>query len=125
MAKSVASKIDKEIGRRIQQRRRELGLSADTLAEKIGVSQQQFSRYERGKAKINAGHLADIAVVLDTPIGWFFSSSQGDNPDSMANGRYVPIYPDELKIRLDFLWDKLNREQKRNLVNLMDSMVRD
>ena len=85
MAKSVASKIDKEIGRRIQQRRRELGLSADTLAEKIGVSQQQFSRYERGKAKINAGHLADIAVVLD----------------------------------------KLNREQKRNLVNLMDSMVRD
>ena len=125
MAKSVASKIDKEIGRRIQQRRRELGLSADTLAEKIGVSQQQFSRYERGKAKINAGHLADIAVVLDTPIGWFFSSNQGDNPDSMANGRYVPIYPDELKIRLDFLWDKLNREQKRNLVNLMDSMVRD
>ena len=43
----------------------------------------------------------------------------------MANGRYVPIYLDELKIRLAFLWDKLNREQKRNLVNLMDSMVRD
>lgn len=36
------------VGKRIQKRRKELGYTGSQLAAKLGVSQQQFSRYERG-----------------------------------------------------------------------------
>lgn len=42
------------------------------LAKKIGVSQQQFSRYERGMNKIDLRHLVLLALYLNTPIYWFF-----------------------------------------------------
>ncbi|KOY63563.1 MULTISPECIES: helix-turn-helix domain-containing protein [Photorhabdus] len=60
------------VGKRIQKRRKELGMTAVKLAGQIGISQQQLSRYERGINRINLSHLVQIASILDTPINWFF-----------------------------------------------------
>ncbi|QLB21268.1 transcriptional regulator [Vespertiliibacter pulmonis] len=122
MTKFLASDVDLAIGRRIVQRRREMGLSGEALAEQIGVSQQQFSRYERGATKINVAHLVNIAVILNTPISWFFADSKAENLTFSNQEHYVPIRNDILKQRLDFHWAKLNNEQKRNLVNFLDSI---
>ena len=35
-------------GERIKQRRKDLGMSAETLAEKIGVSRQALGKWDRG-----------------------------------------------------------------------------
>ena len=64
MKRFIAAEVDLAIGKRIQQRRKEVGFTAENLAEQIGVSQQQFSRYERGATKINVAHLVNIAVIL-------------------------------------------------------------
>lgn len=72
MSKLSVTEVDRLIGKRIQQRRKELGLTASILSEQIGIAQQQLSRYERGDNKINVSHLVEIAVALDTEIGWFF-----------------------------------------------------
>ncbi|WP_373768217.1 helix-turn-helix domain-containing protein [Glaesserella sp.] len=122
MTKFVATDVDLAIGKRIVQRRKEVGLSAEVLAEQIGVSQQQFSRYERGATKMNVSHLVNIAVILDTPISWFFADSKADNLTFSDKEHYVPIRNDALKQRLDYHWAKLNNEQKRNLINFLDSM---
>ncbi|WP_373777641.1 helix-turn-helix domain-containing protein [Glaesserella sp.] len=122
MTKFVATDVDLAIGKRIVQRRKEIGLSAEVLAEQIGVSQQQFSRYERGATKINVSHLANIAVILNTPISWFFADSKADNLTFSDKEHYVPIRNDALKQRLDYHWAKLNSEQKRNLINFLDSI---
>lgn len=122
MSRFVAAEVDSAIGRKIQQRRKELGLTAEVLAEQIGVSQQQFSRYERGATKINVAHLVNIAVILNTPISWFFADSKAQNLTFSTDEHYVPIRNDALKQRLDFHWTKLNSEQKRNLVNFLDSL---
>ena len=60
------------IGKRIQKRRKELGYTGSQLAAKLGVSQQQFSRYERGLNKIDLTYLVLLAKFLNTPIYWFF-----------------------------------------------------
>ncbi len=60
------------VGKRIQKKRKELGYTGMQIAEKIGVSQQQFSRYERGMNKIDLSYLVTLAVHLNTPIYWFF-----------------------------------------------------
>ncbi|WP_426575553.1 helix-turn-helix domain-containing protein (plasmid) [Xenorhabdus stockiae] len=64
--------IEKSIGLRIQMRRRSLALSSTQLAKLIGISQQQLSRIENAECKISAYRLFQIAVILDTPINWFF-----------------------------------------------------
>lgn len=122
MNRFVAADVDLAIGKRIQQRRRELGFTAENLAEQIGVSQQQFSRYERGVTKINVAHLVNIAVILNTPISWFFADSKAENLTFSNQEHYVPIRNDALKQRLDFHWANLSNEQKRNLINFLDSI---
>ncbi|MBG3128758.1 helix-turn-helix transcriptional regulator [Proteus mirabilis] len=60
------------VGKRIQIKRKELGYTGSQLAAKLGVSQQQFSRYERGMNKIDLSYLVLLANYLNTPIHWFF-----------------------------------------------------
>lgn len=123
MARFTAAETDIAIGKKIQLRRKELGISAEVLAEKIGVSQQQFSRYERGATKMNVNHLVDIAIILDTPIDWFFSDSKTFNLDNKQ--LYVPIHNDALRFRLDYHWQQMNSEQKRALINWLDAISRE
>lgn len=122
MSRFIAAEIDLAIGKRIQQRRKEVGLTAENLAEQIGVSQQQFSRYERGATKINVAHLVNIAVILDTPISWFFVDSKAQNLTFSDKAQYVPVRNDALKLRLDYHWSNLSNEQKRSLISFLDAM---
>lgn len=121
MSKFVASQVDYLIGKRIQKRRKEMGLTAENLAEQIGVSQQQFSRYERGTTKINLTHLVNIAVILNTPISWFFADSKSENLTFSTENSPVPIRNDALKSRLDYHWSKLSNDQRRTFINFLDS----
>nr|WP_237385357.1 helix-turn-helix transcriptional regulator [Xenorhabdus sp. Sc-CR9] len=59
------------VGKRIQMKRKDIGVTAAELADKIGVSHQQLSRYERGTNKISLEHLVSIAIALNTPADWF------------------------------------------------------
>ncbi|WP_443089510.1 helix-turn-helix domain-containing protein [Xenorhabdus sp. Sc-CR9] len=52
-------------------KRKDIGVTAAELADKIGVSHQQLSRYERGTNKISLEHLVSIAIALNTPADWF------------------------------------------------------
>ena len=63
------------IGDRIKQRRKELKLSADVVAEKLGVSRSTVFRYEKGDIeKVPTTILEKLAEVLKTTpaylIGW-------------------------------------------------------
>ncbi|QLB44105.1 MULTISPECIES: helix-turn-helix domain-containing protein [Mannheimia] len=73
MAQLISTDIDRLVGQRIQQKRREMGYSAERLSEYVDISQPQLSRYERGANKINVAHLVAIATFLKTPISYFFS----------------------------------------------------
>lgn len=58
-------------GERIKKRRIELGMSADKLAEQIGVSRSTMFRYESGAIeKMPMNNLAPIARALNTTIGY-------------------------------------------------------
>jgi transcriptional regulator with XRE-family HTH domain len=59
-----AQLIDVEVGARIRQRRKLLGLSQTGLAEKIGVTFQQVQKYEKGSNRVGSSRLHQIAGVL-------------------------------------------------------------
>lgn len=63
----------KLIGRRIQQRRKELNITQEALSEKIGVTVGYVSQIERGITKVNLDMLAKIADILNCDISNFVS----------------------------------------------------
>jgi transcriptional regulator with XRE-family HTH domain len=60
--------IDTEVGRRIRLRRTQLGMSQETLGERVGVTFQQVQKYEKGVNRVGASRLVRIAQVLNTTV---------------------------------------------------------
>lgn len=80
------------IGERIKARRIELGMSADQLAEKIGVSRSTIFRYENGAiGKVPSEVLAQIAIALRTSFTYLIgmegdvAPTVGDTSDDEIN----------------------------------------
>lgn len=66
LKKSIDENINKYIGKRIQEIRKEKGLKQDYLAEKTGVKRPNISKYETGEIAIPLDILKKISKALDT-----------------------------------------------------------
>lgn len=70
-----------DIGERIKLRRKELKLSADVVAEKLGVSRSTIFRYEKGDIeKLPTNILGDIAEILKTTPAFLMGWEDDDAP---------------------------------------------
>lgn len=77
--------IDTHVGLRVRKRRKELGMSQETLAVHLGLTFQQVQKYERGSNRISASKLHAIAMTLRKPIGYFYADYDDDAaPDSFV-----------------------------------------
>lgn len=128
MARTPVSDINKRVGKRIQQCRKENEYTVAQLSEKIELSAQTISRYERGENKINLEHLTLIATTLQTPVSWFLIDEEQSysvvtpNKLSEHNEKYLYTNQSDLKTRLLQRWDSLTVEQKRAIIILIDTM---
>jgi transcriptional regulator with XRE-family HTH domain len=73
--------VDIVVGTRIRLRRKELGVSQEALADKIGVTFQQVQKYERGANRVSASMLSKIAQALDCGVADFFGT--GEEPKNI------------------------------------------
>lgn len=64
--------IDSYIGFRLQQRRRDLGITPEELSKLLKISVSALSDYESGRRCISASVLHAAAVMLEVPMGWFY-----------------------------------------------------
>ncbi len=64
--------IDGHVGRRLRQRRIELGMSQQKLSAVTGVSYQQIQKYERGTNRVGASMLWVLSEVLNVEPAYFF-----------------------------------------------------
>lgn len=109
-------------GDRIKQRRIELGLTADDLAQKIGKSRATIYRYENGDIEnMPTPILEPLAKALDTTpadlMGWT-SSHSGiaiERKTSNSKGQYqrFSLYADKLMK----LYDQLSSSNKEKVVS--------
>lgn len=68
----TANAVDRHIGEKLRERRLELGLSQERLAELIGVTFQQIQKYEKGVNRVAASRLYAMSKVLEMEIAAFF-----------------------------------------------------
>jgi transcriptional regulator with XRE-family HTH domain len=73
--------VDIHVGKRIWQRRREMGLSRRALGEIIGVGLKQVNKYETAMNRVSAGRLHEIGSALGVSVAWFFDGLEGGAPE--------------------------------------------
>ncbi|RYG10569.1 MAG: XRE family transcriptional regulator [Chitinophagaceae bacterium] len=128
MAKPTTNDIDRQIGLRLKKLRQQEGISASVLADAIGSTQQQISRYENAQNKISASQLYLLARSLSVPLAWFFLDTDMvvTNPP-LVSEKSPPQYnrnstADETAT-LQAMWPRLNAAQRSATLKLLDSFL--
>lgn len=67
-----STSVDAYVGCRLKQRREDLGVSQERLAELLGLSFQQVQKYERGMNRIGASRLFQLCGLLGVEPSFFF-----------------------------------------------------
>ena len=75
--------IERYIGHRIRERRVQLGLTQQQLAQLIGVTYQQAHKYERGVNRVSAGRLYQVSQVLGVSVDYFYEGYEENNGQAL------------------------------------------
>jgi len=105
--------IYKDIGKKIQKAREELGLSQDELASRLGYTQAALSNYELGKRRLYLANIEQIARELSKPLSYFLEepavathAAQGVPPDETISDiiqLLSELPPEERKYLLEYI----------------------
>jgi transcriptional regulator with XRE-family HTH domain len=110
-----AQSFDRLLGLRIRERRIQLGMNQQQLAERIGVTYQQAHKYEKGINRIAAGRLDTIAKALGCSLA-----------DLLAGiGEAAPELDVTERQRMDAaqLFARLDRTHAAAVLKLMRALV--
>lgn len=104
------------VGKRIKERRKQLGMSAEDLADLVGVSPATIYRYESGYIEnVKSSKLTPIAKALRTNeaylMGW-------DDHPSRFSDMFFPIDP-----RLADVYSLLNDEGIEKLIEYAEFLL--
>lgn len=109
-----------EVGRRIREAREQQSMSQAHLAEILARRQAYISELETGKTEPNATMLAQLALVLQKPVAFFFP------PQARDFSPPAPLKPDELSLEERELITRLrevaycfSHQQAMHLVNAL------
>lgn len=84
----VAARQDVQIGRKLRDRRRELGMTLDDVARTIGLTQSFVSNVERDKASPSVNSLLALCDLLGLKLGALFD---GSDTSIVRRGNRRPI----------------------------------
>ena len=102
---------------RIKQRRKDLGLRAEDVAERIGVSRSTMFRYENGEIeKLPINHLVPIAKALHTSVDYLMGWTEDEKEP-------IPMDEDRLDQEFVRLVEQLGNEQKDLIVRAMKGIL--
>ena len=68
MTNKTAVEIDKKVGIAIRDLRLSRGLPREVFAKQLGVSHQQFMKYENGVNRLSLGRLVVICALLNVSL---------------------------------------------------------
>jgi transcriptional regulator with XRE-family HTH domain len=116
--------MDVQVGQSIRAHRLIAGMSQDELGGHLGISFQQIQKYEKGKNRVGAGRLSQIADLFDVPIDALFEAHADT---ARGNGRAAPVrlVPDRSTLRLLTSYSAItDRTMRRNIIQLIDGIAK-
>jgi transcriptional regulator with XRE-family HTH domain len=124
---ALGSEVWGAVGRRLAQRRAELGYSPGRVAQGVGIAVEDYKDYESG-APIPAFLLGEIADLLDRSLTWFFEgiAHQADG-ESEPSAEAVTYKVATVEHRIQALTDsfrKLDFEAQQHLLAISRALSR-
>ena len=77
--------IKKTIGEKIKRRRKELKITQNQMAEKLGITRGYYIHWEKGTRSITSSQLFKIAQALNVDVSYFYDSPQKTNDISLGD----------------------------------------
>jgi transcriptional regulator with XRE-family HTH domain len=117
------------VGRQMVRRRHQLGFGIDHVARCIGISADDYERYEAG-APIGAAPLAQIADLFDVPVVWFFQDvahEEPAEPDETPDAEpvvYTVATPEHRAQALVDCFCRLDLEGQQHLLTISMALTR-
>ncbi len=113
------NEIDVTVGRNVRRIRNMIGMSQETLGEKLGLTFQQVQKYEKGTNRISASKLVAVSHALDCSIAQLFA-------DVDASTNTVPLPSVSVAaLKLAGQFDKIASASQRDAVSkLVASLAR-
>lgn len=122
--------VDAYVGRRLKQRREDLSMSQERLAELLGISFQQVQKYERGLNRVGASRLFQLCGIMSVDSAFFFDglaptmavgvSEKASDVDTLSTASLLAA-PGALDLLADYARLKSNSHRKKvlELIRLM------
>ena len=104
---------------RLIQARRELGLTQEQVAGKVGLSRNSIARYERGEVGPSPVALNMLASLYAKPVSWFFSEEEEEG--IMEDNNDISVGDPELALFFRGEWEDFTDEEKE----FIKAMIRD
>ncbi len=82
MGNRVMSQELIDLGNRIRERRQEVGLSQEVLAEQAGISPNTISRIECGQTAMSVETFQKLVRILGSDANWLLSSMESTEKDT-------------------------------------------
>ncbi len=124
MTAKAPNAVDQLVGSRVRQRRMQVGLTLNQLAQALGTTVPQVQKYETGTNRIGASRLHQIARILDAPIGFFFGEAETTDP----TGSEPPdplLFTDRATTELTMAFNRIaSPEVRRILLDLAQALLR-
>ena len=97
----------KQLGKRIRNKREELGLTAEDLGRKLGVNKSTISKWERAEVEhIKRSYINEMSEIFNCSPEWLMGFGDDD----------IEKHIDPTYYLINELWKELNMEQRNTLV---------
>lgn len=110
--------VDVHVGARIRERRKQLGLSQQSLADSLGLTFQQVQKYERGTNRVSSSKLWDVARTLQASVSYFFEHLTGGGGEARGAAE------DGAEYRHDFIMTAEGSELAKAFPRISNRKVR-
>ena len=120
--------VDRHVGRRVQEKRLNLGLTQTALANAVGVSFQQVQKYEKGTNRVSASKLFEIAEFMREEIAFFFDGYSSRRPGLAEET--APVFEHDFpmtkhSLEISKLAPRLPLRKQKAVVQIMREMLDD
>lgn len=112
--------MEKEIGQRIKERRKELGITQTQIQQETNISSGNLSCIENGKYLPSAMALMELSKILDCSVDWILTGNLphieqaefSDNKESFLLTGFRLLPPEEKDEFLEILQIKLRKTER-------------
>lgn len=87
--------VDVYVGKKLKERRIDLGCTQERLAQSVGITFQQVQKYERGVNRIGASRLYQFSRALKVPVSYFFEGCGVIPLEERKSFPYTSVREDE------------------------------